>query len=94
MKKCRPREALESLGGASWAPKWSPREAPGHPETAQMRPQEAQSASKITYRRSMLVLRTRKSLKDVQDVHVRVLEASKIIKKSWKNVYFLKMWLF
>ena len=42
----------------------------------------------------MLVLRTRKSLKDVQDVQVCVLEASKIIKKRWKNVYFLKMWLF
>ena len=94
MKKCRPREAPETLGRATWAPKWPPREPPGRPETAQMRSQEPQSASKITYRRAMLVLRCRKSLKDVQDVHACVLETSKIIKKRWKNVYFLKMWLF
>ena len=93
-KKCRPREAPETLGGASWAPICAPREPPGRPETAQMSSQEAQSASKITYRRSMSVLRTRKSLKDVQDVRVCVLEASKIIKKRWKNVYFLKMCCF
>ena len=93
-KKCRPREAPETLGGASWAPKCAPREPPGRPETAQMRSLEAPNAPKMTYGRSTSALSNQKWLKDVQDMHFCVLEASKIIKKRWKNEGFLKFQLF
>ena len=94
MKKCRPREAPETLRGASWASKCAPRELPGRPETVQMRSQEVQNAPKMTYGRSMSVLSAQKLLKDVQDIHFCVLEASTIIKKRWKNEGFLKFQLF
>ena len=42
----------------------------------------------------MTVLKTQKCVNDVQDVHFRVLETSKIIKKHWKTVYFLKCGFF
>ena len=80
--------------GGLMGPQMSPRRAPGRPETAQMRVQEAQSAPKKTYRRSISISTTPKSLNRSSRHPFLHFPASMFIKKPWKNKGFLKCELF